>query len=256
MKKLIHNILLNESAGISFEVREWSDIVYNKIISTNNRDRIIIDGYDHYDTYQKFGIDYIVIDFYDDITGYDPKKSGYDKDDYYVVLLYIQPQIVDGQTNYSLKSALNHELKHAYQDFRRLSTGHSNIDNTKESKEFYTDDFIGLLNSKNLDGPIKTILSYYYYLSNLERDAYLENVYDQNPEYEKTIRYIFNTNFNNFKLTSTLNSNWEFISKLDIPLIKKFNTPEDFIDYSHTRLKNGANKIIKKINKLKYIHNK
>jgi hypothetical protein len=258
MKKLIHNILLAESAGVSFEVREWSDIVYNEIMSSNNRDRIIIDGYDHYDTYEKFGIDYVVIDFYDGITGYDPKKSGYDKDGYYVVLLYIQPQIVNGQTPYELKTVLNHELKHAYQDFKRQSKGHTNIDNTKESKEFYTDDFIGLLNSGHMKGPIKTILKYYYYLSNLERDAYLENVYDQNPEYERIIRSILNTDFNDFKSgpkSSQLVSNWEYTSKLNIPLLKKFGTPEEFIDYSENRLKREAEKVIKKINKLKYIHN-
>ena len=257
MKKLIHNILLTESAGVSFDVRRWSDIVYNEIMSTDNRYRIIIDGYDHYDIYEKFGIDYVVIDFYDGITGYDPKKSGYDKDGYYVVLLYIQPQIVDGQTPYELKTILNHELKHAYQDFMRQSKGHTNIDNTKESKEFYTDDFIGLLNSRNSDGPIKTILKYYYYLSNLERDAYLENVYDQNPEYEKTIRTILKIDFNDFKSgpkSSTLVSNWEYISKLDIPLLNKFNTPEKFIDYSEKRLTREADKVIRKINKLKYIH--
>jgi hypothetical protein len=256
MKKLIKEIL-NESAGVSFEVREWSDIVYNEIISSSNRDRIIIDGYDHYGTYEKFGIDYVVIDFYDEMTGYDPKKSGYDKDGYYVVLLYIQPQIVDGQTRYDLKSALNHELKHAYQDFMRQSKGHSNIDNTKESKEFYTDDFIGLLNSKNLDGPIKTILKYYYYLSNMERDAYLENVYDENPEYEKIVRKVRATDFDEFKYrtnSTTLNDNWERINQLDIPLLKKFKRPNDFIDYSNNRIHNEAEKIIKKINKLKYIH--
>ena len=46
MKKLIHNIL-TESAGVSFEVREWSDIIYNEITSSSNRDRIIIDGYEN-----------------------------------------------------------------------------------------------------------------------------------------------------------------------------------------------------------------
>ncbi len=255
MKKLIRNIL-EESAGVSFVVREWSDIIYNEIMSTSNRDRIIIDGYDHYDTYEKFGIDYVVIDFYNEITGYDPKKSGYDKDGYYVVLLYIQPQIVDGKVQFDLKTTLNHELKHAYQDFMRQSKGHSNIDNTKESKEFYTDDFIGLLNSRNLDGSIKTILKYYYYLSNMERDAYLENVYDENREYEKIVRKVLATNFDEFKYrtTSTLGSTWEHIGKLDIPLLKKFKNPNDFIDYSEKRLKNQAEKIIKKINKLKYVH--
>jgi hypothetical protein len=257
MRKLIKQIL-NESAGVSFEVREWGDIIYNEVLSSNE-DRIIIDGYDHYDTYVKFPIDYVVIDFYDEITGYDPKKSGYDKDGYYVVLLYIQPQIVDGKSKFDLKSALNHELKHAYQDFKRVSKGHPNLDNTKESKEFYTDDFIGLLSSKDNKGPIKTILKYYYYLSKLERDAYLENVYDGNTEYEKIVRKVLNTDFKRFLdnngPTSQLSNNWESISKLDIPLLKKHDA-ESFVKYSEKRLKDEAEKVIKKINKLKYIHNK
>jgi hypothetical protein len=256
MKKLIKKIL-KESNGISFDVREWTDIIHNEIISTSNRDRLIIDGYDHYETYKKFGIDYLVIDFYDKVTGYDPKKSGYDKDGYYVVLLYIQPQIVDGQTQFNLKTTLNHELKHAYQDFKRQSKGHSNIDNTKESKEFYTDDFIGLLNSREMEGSIKTILKYYYYLSNLERDAYLENVYDGNQEYEKIVRKVLATDFSDFKFRtdgSTTDDDWEYINKLDIPLLKKFSDSNEFVDYSGNRLNNQAEKIIKKINKLKYVH--
>ena len=252
MKNIIKKIL-RESAGISFDVREWSDIVYNEIVKNQDTDRIIIDGYDHYDTYEKFPIDYLVIDFYEQISGYDPDKSGYDDNGYYVVLLYIQPTIVKGLRNYDLKTTLNHELKHAYQDYKRLSKGHGNIDTTKESKEFYTPDFIGLLNSGNNNGPIKTILSYYYYLSNLERDAYLENVYDGNTEYEKQIRDILNKDFDQFNTPSS-HKNWDDITKLDIPLLNKFKTPNDFITYSGGRLKSEANKVLKKINKLKYIH--
>jgi len=246
---------LHESAGVSSVVREWTNIIYDGIMSSNERDRIIIDGYDHYDTYKEFGIDYLVIDFYDKITGYDTQKSGYDKDGYYVVLLYIQPQILDGQTNYDLKSALNHELKHAYQDYMRVSKGYGNIDTTKQVKEFYTDDFIGLLNNPQHTGPIKTILKYYYYLSNLERDAYLENVYDQQGDYTKKIRSILRKDFQQFK-QKMLQSSWDNITQLNIPLLNKFNTPEEFIDYSDKRLKGEAIKVMKKINKLKYIHNK
>jgi hypothetical protein len=252
MKKLIRNIL-NESAGISFEVREWSDILYNEITNNDGQERIIIDGYDHYETYKKFGIDYAVVFLYDRVTGYIPEKSGYDKDGYYVVVIYVQPQIINGSAQYDLRSTLNHELKHAYQDYQRISKGYTNIDKSKESEEFYTNDFINLLNNVGMSGPIKQILKQYYYVSNLERDAYLENVYDKNNTYEMVIRNISNTDFNTFKRGA--DNNWSEITQLDIPLLKKFNSSEDFIDYSSKRLKHGADKILKKINKLKYIHN-
>lgn len=249
--------LLRESAGVSFVVREWSQVLFDKIMEAyrNGEDRVILDGYEYPNIYERFPVDYFVVDFYDEFTGYDVKKSGYDKDGYYVVLLYIQPRLLSSTNNYTLDTALNHELKHAYQDYMRISKGSTNIDNTKESKEFYTDDFIGLLNSHNMNGPIKTILKFYYYLSNLERDAYLENVYDKNPEYERHVREVLNTDFNNFN-TEMLQHNWNYVSKLNIPLVNRFKTPEEFVSYSEKRLKSEAEKIIKKINKLKYIHNK
>ena len=256
MKSIIRKIL-KESAGVSFVVREWSQVLFDKIMEAhrNGEDRVIIDGYEYPNIYERFPVDYFVVDFYDEFTGYDVKKSGYDKDGYYVVLLYIQPRLLSSVNNYTLDTALNHELKHAYQDYMRISKGGTNIDNTKESKEFYTDNFIGLLNSRNMEGPIKTILRFYYYLSNLERDAYLENVYDKNPEYERHIREVLNTDFNNFN-TEMLQRNWDDVSKLNIPLVNRFKTPEEFVSYSEKRLKSEAEKIIKKINKLKYIHNK
>ena len=257
MKNLIKKIL-KESAGISFEVREWSDILYKEIMSQpdqhHGKGRIIVDGYDYPETYDKFSVDYFVIDFYDTMTGYDQTKSGYDKDGYYVVILYLQPRLVGDGDRYTLKSALNHELKHAYQDYQRITKGHGNIDSGKESSEFYTADFIRLLNSRQHEGPIKHILKYYYYLSNLERDAYLENIYDGHLEYENYVKDVINNNFNRFRKTYNLQPNWRVISSMDIPLLKKFNKASDFINYSEKRLKNKADKIIKKINKMKYIH--
>jgi len=270
MRNLIKKIL-KESAGVSFDVREWSKVLWDKIYdaASNEEDRVIVDGYDYPEIYEKFPVDYFVIDFYDEFTGYDVKKSGYDKDGYYVVLLYIQPKILNIGSPYRLDTALNHELKHAYQDYMRVSKGGTNIDNTKESKEFYTDDFIGLLNSGKR-GTIKNILKYYYYLSNLERDAYLENVYDRKGNYEEIVRDILNKNFSDFipytndpigymlygQRRKLLDNEWSEVTQLDIPLLKKFKNPDDFINYSSNRLKKQAEKIIKKINKLKYIHNK
>ena len=126
--------------------------------------RLIIDGYDYPEAFDDFPIDYVVIDFYDKLTGYGQEHSGYDGDGNYVVLLYIQPTLVDGKTNYDLRSVLNHEFKHAWDDYNRLSKGKPSIDNTRESKELYNKDFIQLLSNKQIIGPIKDLLKYHFYL--------------------------------------------------------------------------------------------
>lgn len=249
---------INEVAGISFESRKWADIIYNEIISNpEEQTRLIIDGYDHPEAFNGFPIDYVVIDYYDKITGYGQEHSGYDKDGNYVVLLYVQPQLVRGQGGYSLKSALNHEMKHAWEDYNRLSKGLPSIEQTKESKQLYNRDFILLMSDNTITGPIKDILKYFYYLSSLETSPYLENVYDENPAYENMVRQIATKDFESFKNRFDLDINWHLINTAyNIPFVKKFKSPRDFIDYSAEELRSRANKVIKKINKMKYIHNK
>ena len=249
---------INEVAGISFEARKWAEIIYNEIISNpEEKNRLIIDGYDYPEAFDGFPIDYIVIDYYDRLTGYGQEHSGYDKDGNYVVLLYIQPSLVRGQGGYSLQSALNHEMKHAWEDYNRLSKGLPSVEQTKESQEMYNRDYILMLSDQNIRGPIKEILKYYYYLSNLEKSAYLENVYDQNPAYERVVREIASKDFESFKDRFDLDVNWHLMNTAyDIPFLKKFRSPREFIDYSAEELRSRALKMIKKINKMKYIHGK
>lgn len=249
---------INEVAGISFESREWADIIYNEIISNpEEKTRLIIDGYDYPDAFNGFPIDYVVIDYYDRITGYGQEYSGYDKDGNYVVHLYIQPKLVMGQGGYTLKSALNHELKHAWEDYNRRSKGLPSIDDTKESKELYNKDFIHLMSDEKVVGPIKDILKYFYYLSKLETGPYMENVYDQNPAYEELVREIATKDFESFKDRFDLELNWHLINtNYNIPFTKKFKSATDFIDYSAKELRKRTNKVLKKINKVKYIHGK
>jgi len=253
-----HKKTITEAAGISFEARKWGEIIYNEMINNpNEKKRLIIDGYDHPEAFDGFPIDYVVIDFYDKLTGYGQEHSGYDKDGNYVVLLYVQPKLLQGQGGYSLKSVLNHEMKHAWDDYNRLSKGLPSIDNTKETKELYNKDFILMLSDQNVQGPIKEILKYYYYLSKLETTAYLENVYDENPVYEKIVREIASKDFEPFKEKFDLDINWHLMNTAyDIPLLKKFKSPKEFIDYSSEELRSRAIKMIKKINKMKYVHGK
>ena len=249
---------LNETAGISTESREWANIIHDVIMSNpDEKERLIIDGYDYPEVFNSFPIDYVVVDFYDKLTGYGQEYSGYDEDGNYVVVLYIQPQLLSGVNQYSLKSALNHEMKHAWEDYNRRSKGLPSIDNTKESKELYNRDFILMLSDNNVRGPIKEILKYYYYLSKLERSAYLENVYDGNNSYEKVVREVASKDFEEFKDRFDLGVNWYLVnSNYNIPFLTKFKNPNDFIEYSAKDLRSKAVKILKKINKMKYIHGK
>ena len=262
---LIDNNLINESrkpiteaAGISFEARKWAEIIYNEIVSNpEEKSRLIIDGYDYSEVFDVFPIDYVIVDFYDKMTGYDVEKSGYDKDGNYIVLLYVQPSLVRGQGGYSLQSALNHEMKHAWEDYNRVSKGLPSIEQTKESQEIYNRDYILMLSDQNIRGPIKEILKYYYYLSKLETSAYLENVYDKNISYESTVRGIASKDFESFKDRFDLDVNWHLMNTAyDIPFLKKFKSPIDFIDYSAEELRSRSLKMIKKINKMKYVHGK
>lgn len=249
---------ITEVAGISFESREWAKIINDKILKNpNEKERLIIDGYDYPEAFKGFPIDYIVIDFYDKLTGYGQEHSGYDKDGNYVVLLYIQPKVISGTGGFNLRTVLNHEMKHAWDDYNRLSKGQPSIDKNKESRELYNKDFILMLSDKNVRGPIKEILKYYYYLSELEKTAYLENVYDGNLNYEKIIRDISSKDFEPFKERFDLDINWHLMNTAyDIPFLKKFKSPIEFIDYSSEELRSKAVDMIKKINKMKYIHNK
>ncbi len=257
MRNLIKKIL-KESAGISFPVRKWSEILYGQIMSNpQEKTRLIVDGYDYPEAFNDFQVDYFVIDYHPSITGYGHDYSGYDKDGNYVVVLYIQPRVVKNGSKFNLKTTINHELKHAYQDYKRITGGYPSIDTTKESKELYTGDFISLLNDNSIKGVIKKILKDYYYLSDLETTAYLENVYDDNPEYEKIVRRILSTNYNRFKSSPNIDEDWYMVKTVyNIPFLQKFNNAKEFIEKSDILLKKKAEKVIKKINKMKYIHNK
>lgn len=247
---------ITEVAGISFESREWAKIINDEILKNpNEKERLIIDGYDYPEAFNSFPIDYVVIDFYDKLTGYGQEHSGYDKDGNYVVLLYIQPKIISGGGGYNLRTVLNHEMKHAWDDYNRLSKGQPSIDKNKENRELYNKDFILMLSDKNVSGPIKELLKYYYYLSELEKTAYLENVYDGNLNYEKIIRGISSKDFEPFKDRFDLDINWHLMNTAyDIPFLKKFKSPIEFIDYSSEELRSKAIDMIKKINKMKYVH--
>lgn len=258
MKNLIKKILIQEVAGISFAVRDWSNVLYNLIQELDeNEDSIIVPGEDYPELFDAFSVDYFVIDFNDWLNGYLEKTSGVDKDGYYVVHLNI---LNNFKNSPYLKTILNHELKHAYEDWQRQSKGYPNIGETKESKEFYTVDFIKVLTNKVNVGPFfKMILKNYYLLSDLERVAFLENVYDNdklNP-YKKIVSDL--RNYDALRATyyenpESLQKDWETLLSLNIPFLKKYKKYQDFLVASTKYFNQKAEKIFRKINKMEYVH--
>lgn len=78
-------------------------------------DKIEINGKDFPEAYKDFKVDKWVITSSGRIE-YDHWKSGYDKDGNYVVYLNMPMSSIGG-------SALVHEIKHAYDDWNRMSKG-------------------------------------------------------------------------------------------------------------------------------------
>jgi len=250
--------LIKEAVGISFKVREWAKVIYYLLGNLDESEtRLIIDGQDYPELYEKFSVDYFVIDFNDWTNGYLDETSGYDKDGNYVAHIMVLNRFRD---NEYMLTILNHELKHAYQDWERQRKGYPSISHTKESKELYTSDFVKVVKDRIVVGTFfKEILKFYYLLSDLEVDAFMENVYDNDyiNDYRKMINKIRETDIFKeayYEDPDQLQKNWETLSSLDIPLVKKYKDYNSFLRASVKYFNRKSDEIIRKLNKMEYVH--
>ena len=250
--------LIKESVGVSFEVREWANIIYYLLNNLGGDEpRLIVDGQDYPKQYKKFSVDYFVIDFNDWTNGYLDKTSGYDKDDNYVVHIMVLNKF---RNHEYMRTILNHELKHAYQDWQRQRKGYPKITYSKESQELYTDDFIRAVKDKvDVGAFFKEILKGYYLLSDLELNAFMENVYDRDTlnDYRKMIKRLKNINLIEELQTedeTQIEHYWSTLKSLDIPFIKKYKDYYSFLDASTKYFRRRTDEVLHKINKLEYVH--
>lgn len=249
---------ITEVAGISFEVREWSNIIYHLLDGLDDSEpRLIVDGQEWPEQFEKFSVDYFVIDFNDWTNGYLDQTSGYDADGNYVVHIMVLNQF---RHHPYMKTILNHEIKHAYQDWQRRRKGYEGIFATKEVKNIYTDDFIKVVKDRIKVGPFfKEIFKKYYLLTDLELNAFMENVYDKDKlnDYKRMIKGL--TDYDAFKATyyedpNELGKDWQTLTSLNLPFLKKYKNYTDFLTSSTKYFKNRSQEILKKINKLEYVH--
>lgn len=225
--------------------------------------QIIINGADYPEAFANFGVDKWVISDKKP-TEYDHVNSGYQPNDEYTV--YIN---CDFSSNISL-FVLIHEIKHAYQDWQRISKNKPPLRQSKELLQLYTKDFERFILSHSGGYHLKTldsVISGYYMSSNAEITAYLESAYDD--MYPKTTNdqpiiklYDLGKNMVQFKAAQvelntppqTLQKRWTKINQdYDIPLFRKFTNVFDFLKYTEKFFNKKGRLIVKKINKLRTI---
>lgn len=222
-------------------------------------DKIEINGKDFPDAYEDFKVDKWVITSSGRIE-YDHWKSGYDKDGNYVVYLNMPMSSIGG-------SALVHEIKHAYDDWNRMSKGAPPIRAGWEIKNIYTPDFEKLVlgGGYKLSPMLNPIIRYYYLGSKLETPAYLENEYDNASmmgSYRDTAKKMMNFKASNFlnkkgQPAKGLQESWtKLITEYDIPFFRKFKNVVDFLKYTEKHFNKRGRNIMRRIDKMRYVHNR
>ena len=248
---------LDELQGISFDARVWFPIIRNAIKISKNTPNPVIDGKTHPSEYKVFPIDYIHFDVkpeYGTGAGYDENKSGYENDEYHVYLAF-----GTGATD----SAINHELKHAFEDFKKISKGRPSAKYSKEGINLFSGDFEKFMlshSSREYFAPISTIMEGLYYTSKLERSAFSDTVYDE-PIYADVIKTIIilmeycNESYIFYKYKpEVLEEKWvKYKENFHIPVTDKFGNYKDFIKWGCDEVNYKGNITLKKLRKIQYM---
>lgn len=218
-------------------------------------DEVIVMGEKYPEEYKGFSVDKWVMKSSNRIE-YDHWHSGYDEEGKYVVYLNIPISTMS-------KGAFIHEIKHAYDDWNRMSHGGKPIRDSWEIKNIYTPDFEKLVLGGSSRYPqLGPLIRNFYLGSSLETPAYLENEYDgAGVGYEDVGRKL-----KNFKIDSYFNKQGEpakgleqefqEMKKLDIPLFKKFSNVTDFLNWVKKYFNKRGEDIFRRVTKMKYVHGK
>lgn len=223
--------------------------------------QVIINGKDYPEAYEKFKVDKWVIGD-SQPTEYNHRDSGYQDDGTYTVFINCD---FDRISMY----ILIHEIKHAYQDWQRISKKRPPIRQSKELQQFYNQDFEDFLLSHRAGYDLRSldsVIAAYYISSSPEITAYLEGSYDdlkgseaQSPQGAGKLRDAA-VHMVNFKASqverqttpATLQKRWKKINKdYNIPLFRKFKNVFDFLKYTERLFNKKGKYIVKKVDKLK-----
>lgn len=248
---------LKELFGVSFEARIWNSIIRSQLrlgntYIKNNKPLpdLTIHGKDYPKQYQVFPIDILHIYInpkYVNGAAYDENKSGYDENKQYHVYLHFGPS--------ANESAINHELRHSYEDFMRMSQGGTPMKNTKEGMLIFGGDFEKFYMQGRGKEPFHSLLMGLYLTSKIERSGYSETVYDNDaPAIEMIKSSIKNADYaSHWTYPEILKSRWDEIKKeYRVPIFDKFNDYESFIKWAVDEIQYKGEKSLKKLQKVKF----
>jgi hypothetical protein len=244
---------------VNDSLTENSDFKQQSLDATEN-DLIVIRGADFPEAFEGFSVDKWVVgpQTNDGRIEYEHRISGYNEDGEYVVYLNMPFNSVHG-------TLLVHEIKHAYDDWNRMSKGYKPLRDGWEIKNIYTEDFEKLVLGGRTKYPLlMNIVTMYYLGSKLETHAYLENVYDLSHivDYKDVAKKLMNFKVKNFtnkkgEPAKGLQDQWSnLLIDHNIPLFRKYPNVMDFLKYTEKYFNHRGNKIFKKIGKMMYIHDK
>lgn len=245
--------LLKEVQGISSEVRLWSPILAH-LVRKAKQNVFTVDGKNFNVAYDKFPVDVFHITLTTVMTAYDENKSGYNDNGEYVVYFYIST-MADTQT---VKSNLDHELRHAFEDYKRQSSGTHGLSQTREGIDFFSGDFEKLMTAKDTRQffPFDKILMGLYLTSKLEESAYSETVRDNELRIIDMVKQQLNAQYPLLleTLPKLIERNWKNLKEnINIPIFNKFNDPKSCIMWADNYIKKRGDKVLKKLMKIKYL---
>lgn len=216
---------------------------------------IVVEGKKYPEEYKKFSVDKWVFKNSSRIE-YDHWHSGYDNEGNYIV--YFNVPIMS-----LTEGAFIHEIKHAYDDWNRMSHGGKPIRDTWEIKNIYTPDFEKLVLGGSSKYPqLGPLIRYFYLGSKLETPAYLENEYDgAGINYLSTARYMRDFDTKRFfnkkgEPAQGLEQEFQEMKKLDIPIFKKYKNVTDFLNYVKKYFNTRGEDMFRRIVKMKAVHGK
>jgi hypothetical protein len=240
--------LIIEDYHVSFNSRVWSEKLL-RLTEKSQYDKFRINGKLYSDLYRQFPVDYFYIDKNSDSSGasYDEMKSGFNKNGEYCVYF------VFGRNSLHF-GAVEHELRHAYEDYKRQSNNSTKIGDTKELNRVLTNDLLNVIMGKHgYLGVFEDIFRSFYYTSKIEQSAYGENVFSGDKQIINTMKRLSSRNYIGALENQSTGRYWEKVKKLNIPILNSFKHYDQFIIWADKKIKQDAEKILKKFNKINYL---
>ena len=248
---LIAEGILNELHNVSFESRVWTSIMINHARLGKNSTDIVIKCSDYPKEFRVFPMDWINITIKPDYptASYDEQKSGYDNKGEYHAYFVFGP-------GHMQESAVHHELRHAYEDFMRMSKGHPGLSKSKEGRELFSGDFEKFMLSGGNYGPFNNIMTGLYYTSKIERSGYSETVYDGGNMAPYIQRAISDNSLSNIQRKYKPEHMEIWWNKLKqeyrIPIFDKFKDYLSFIKWASDEIRYKGERSLKRLRNVAY----